>query len=477
MNHTNRRDFVRNLTLGAAGATIAGRFASAASAKPNIVVILADDQGYADVSFNPLHPKEVSTPNIDALAASGVRLTNGYASGHVCSPTRAGLMTGRYQQRFGIYTAGQGGSGVPLTEIMMPAYLAKAGYKSGMFGKWHQGLEPPYNPVNRGFDEFYGFMGRGGHDYFDLKSSAMGSPIQRGLDPIDDEGYLTTRITEESTDFIKRHKDGPFFAYVCYNAVHAPPQAPKEDIARYNTGDPARDILMAMLYHLDIGVGRIIQTLKDEGVYDNTLVFYLSDNGGAKTMMANNAPLRGFKQEDYEGGVRVPFLVSWPDRLKAGKKCDVPVISFDIMPTALAAAGIKQPTDKSHLLDGKNILPAIEGKTKKVHDFLCWNSADGKWAIRQGDWKLVGVKAQTELFNLKNDLGEKTNQFDKHPERVAQLMKTYNTWLDEMAEPIKGGFKRWDPKAVKAPAPPNKNKAAKLKAREEAKAKRDAEKK
>jgi len=483
--YLTRRDFLGNAGLaagafwgGAAFATAGLRSASggiAARERPNILVIVSDDQGYADVSYNNLHPKEVATPHTDTLARSGVTCRFGYTTGAVCSPTRAGLMTGRYQQRFGVYTAGAGGSGVPLEEVMFPEYLKKAGYVSGAFGKWHLGLTAPYNPVNRGFDEFYGFMGRGAHDYFDLKidNEKHGSPIYRNLKPISDKGYLTNRITDEAVSFIDKHKKKPFFAYVAYNAVHAPAQAPKKDIEKYDTGDPARDILMAMLKHLDDGVGRIIETLKKAGVYENTLVFYLSDNGGSRAMHANNRPLRGFKQQEYEGGVHVPFIVSWPARLKAGTTCDVPVASFDILPTAVAAVGVKLP--KNRIFDGKNILPALEGKTERIHDFICWNSGDGDWAIRRGDWKLVGIKAKVELFNLKNDLGETVDLAKKHPEKIQELKKVYNRWLDEMAEPLGGAFKRWEP--GKQSPKTRRNKAQKAKDRKKRRKSREGRKK
>ena len=285
--------------------------------QPNIVIILTDDQGYADVSYNPHSPPEVSTPHIDALADSSTICTQGYTSGHVCSPTRAGLMTGRYQQRFGIYTAGEGGSGVPLDEVFLPERLKPAGYVSGALGKWHLGLTEEYHAMYRGFDEFYGFMGRGAHPYFD--HSDMSHPIYRGLTPIKEEGYLTTRITEEAVDFINRHKAEPFFLYVAYNAVHAPPEAPEEDIKQV-TGDDTRDTLMAMIKHLDMGVGEIVNSLKKHSLFDNTLLIFLTDNGGSGTMHANNAPLRGFKQMDYEGGIHVPYIVSWPAELEGGKK-------------------------------------------------------------------------------------------------------------------------------------------------------------
>ncbi len=436
-----------------------------AEEKPKIVVILSDDQGYADVGYNPHHPQEVSTPHTDSLAREGIICTQGYTTGHVCSPTRAGLMTGRYQQRFGIYTAGEGGSGVPLDEVFLPQYLKSAGYVCGAFGKWHLGLTLEYNAVNRGFDEFYGFMGRGAHDYFDLKISDH--PIYRGTTPIEDQGYLTSRITEEAVSFIRRHKDEAFFLYVAYNAVHAPPQAPQEDIKDV-TGDDVRDTLMAMLQHLDHGVGEIVGTLKSEGLFDNTLLIYLTDNGGSAAMHANNAPLRGFKQQDYEGGIRVPLIVSWPARLPQHTTCDVPVFSIDVLPTALAAAGVSPPRDR--ILDGKNILPALAGKVDRLHEHMFWSSGgrEGKWAIRSETWKLVGQKGQIELFDLEADLGETTDLAGERPEKVAELTKLHDAWLAEMAEPASGGGKRWTPGT-----PPRVKRSQKEKQRQREQRRRD----
>ena len=419
-----------------------------AEEKTNIVIILTDDQGYADVSYNPHSPPEVNTPNIDALAHASFICTQGYTSGHVCSPTRAGLMTGRYQQRFGIYTAGEGGSGVPLDEVFIPQRLKPAGYVSGALGKWHLGLTEEYHAMNRGFDEFYGFMGRGAHPYFD--HSDMDHPIYRGLKPIKEEGYLTTRITEEAVDFINRHKEEPFFLYVAYNAVHAPPEAPEEDIKNV-TGDKKRDTLMAMIKHLDMGVGEIDRSLKKHDLFNNTLLVFLTDNGGSGAMNANNTPLRGFKQMDYEGGIHVPFIVSWPAQLEGGKECDVPMWSIDLFATALDAAGLPMPKDKR--LDGKSILPALKGETDKLHNELYWSSAGakGKWAIRSGNWKLVAEKNRMELFNLEKDLSETTDLAAKHPKVVSKLTAKYNAWLDEMADPVSKQEKRWYPDAV-APA-------------------------
>lgn len=399
--------------------------------KPNVIIIVADDQGYADVSFNPYHQKEVSTPNIDALAKSGITFTSGYASGFVCSPTRASLMTGRYQHRMGIYTAGEGGSGVPLDEKFIPQYLKPAGYVSAAFGKWHLGLTPEYNPVSRGFDYFYGFMGRGAHDYFKL-DDIEGGPLYRNLQPIKQEnGYLTTNLAAEAVSFIEKNKDKPFFAYVAFNAVHTPAQAPQQDIDKFNTGDSIRNILLAMLVHLDLGVGEIIKTLKKNKLYENTLVIYLSDNGGATAMHARNEPLRGNKQLNYEGGVRVPFLMSWPGKIKPSQEINIPVISFDLLPTVCAAAGVA--IEKSNKpLDGKNLLPLAFGKTNKLHDYLCWNGGDGQWAIRKDDWKIYGKNNRTELYDLKADLAEKNDLSKTNTAKLEELKTIYNNWLEEM---------------------------------------------
>jgi arylsulfatase A-like enzyme len=381
-------------------------------------------------------------------------------------------MTGRYQQRFGIYTAGEGGSGVPLDEVFIPQRLKPAGYVSGALGKWHLGLTEEYHAMNRGFDEFYGFMGRGAHPYFD--HSDMDHPIYRGLKPIKEEGYLTTRITEEAVSFINRHKEEPFFLYVAYNAVHSPPEAPDEDIKNV-TGNKKRDTLMAMIKHLDLGVGEIVSSLKKHNIFENTLLIFLTDNGGSKTMSANNAPLRGFKQMDYEGGVHVPFIVSWPAQLKGGKKCEVPMWSIDLFATALDAAGLPMPKEKP--LDGKSILPALKGETEKLHDEFYWSSAGekGKWAIRSGNWKLVAEKKRIELYNLKKDLSETTDLAAKYPKVVSELTAKYNAWLDEMADPMSKQPKRWSNATVE-PAKKMSNKEKKA-ARAKKKAQRIKERK
>ncbi len=426
---------------------------SAATSRPNIVVILTDDQGYADISLSPHHSKEVSTPHMDALAKDGVTFSQGYTSGHVCSPTRAGIMVGGYSQSVGVYTAGDGGRGFDPKKKIFPGYLP-AEYVSSAIGKWHLGLDEDYpelkwHAMNRGFTECYKFMGRGGHSYFDLRSDSnakFAHPIYRNKERINDEGYLTTRLTEEAVAFIDRNKKSPFFLYLAYNAVHAPAEAPEEDIKAYQKKFPGitkeRAILMAMLKHLDDGVGAVTGKLKKEGLFDNTLLFFLTDNGGSKSMSADNTPLRGFKQTLDEGGIRTPFIVSWPDKFKGGRTIDTPIISFDILPTALDALNA---TPEENDFAGKSILPLLTGKTTKHHKELFWSKGpENEWAVRRGDWKLHWIKGKIELINLAKDLTEKKNLADANPAKVTELSKAYDAWIGTMAEPISGKPKRVD---------------------------------
>lgn len=406
--------------------------------KPNIVIILADDQGNADVGFQR-SPSVIATPSIDKIAESGVVFTNGYASAYVCAPTRAGLLTGRYQQRFGFYTANDSRAGMPLSEITLADLLKKEGYRTGVFGKWHLGLQKEYHPLNRGFQDFYGFLGHGGHDYYNFTCTEEKNYecILRNITPVVDEGYLTDILAKEACSFIKTNsaKKNPFFLYLPFNAVHYPLQAPEEDIKRFNTGNRERDIQLAMIYRMDIAVGEVIKTLKNEGIYDNTLIFYFSDNGGAKVTSANNLPLRDFKQSVYEGGLRVPFVMSWPAKLKHAV-CNEPVISLDIMPTICAVLDIKLPDDR--IYDGKNMIPAAEGKLKQaLHEQLFWDGAQNRWAVREGKWKLVfDKKAKLELYDLEKDTSETNDLASAYPEKVNELDAKYKIWKAEMKTPM-----------------------------------------
>lgn len=412
-----------------------------AQTRPNIVVIVSDDQGYADISYNPAHKSHVDTPNMDNLANNGIYFTNAYLTGNTCAPSRAAIMTGRYQQRESIYDSGEGGSGLSLDATIFPEFLPTE-YTSAAFGKWHLGLTSEYSPASRGFDEFFGFLGRGAHDYFDLDNAD--EPLYRGLETTTAEGYLTNLLTDEAVAFIEREKDNPFFCYLAYNAVHTPAQAPAEDIARYNTGNDTRNILMAMLYHLDNGVGKVVQTLKDNNIWDNTIVIFLTDNGGARAMEADNAPLRGSKQTNYEGGIRTPFIFSWPNRYPNHKEISTPISAMDILPTILDATETALPTTKP--FDGKSMLPLMDGTVQKTHDKLYWNEGgiEGEWAVRDGNWKLVAIEDNIELFDLSTDPSESTNLANQNPEIVSSMISDYNEWLDEMPEP-KSQPKQWAP--------------------------------
>jgi arylsulfatase A-like enzyme len=431
-----RRDFLKKCAaVGAGGFILLNRPLKARiGRRPNIVLIVSDDQGYADVSCYD-HPQEVSTPNIDRLATEGVRLTDGYASAYVCAPTRAGLLTGRYQQRFGFYTGGDSRVGLPLSEVTVADLLKKEGYATGVVGKWHVGLEPEYRPLQRGFDEFYGFLGHGAHDYFELQITTEHNSIYRNDKPINDTGYLTDNLAREAVSFIERHHRRPFFLYLPFNAVHWPLQAPDDYVKRFNTGDENRDIYLAMLTSMDEAIGKVLDALKRTGADGNTLVIFFSDNGGARKNFANNGVLRDYKQTVYEGGIRVPFIVSWPGKLPRAAVCSEPVISVDIMPTILSAAGVGLPGDRVY--DGKDMLAALRGETTEpLHRALFWYDGTQQWAVRAGKWKLLSRKGSLELHDLEADISEKHNLAARRPDVVEELEGMYAEWRSQMGEQI-----------------------------------------
>ena len=335
--------------------------------KPNILFVVADDLGYADVGFQGC--KDIPTPHLDALATSGVRFTNGYVSGPYCSPTRAGLMTGRYQTRFGHEFNPGGRNGLPLGETTIADRLKAAGYVTGLVGKWHLGSLPQFHPQKRGFDEFFGFLG-GAHDYF------RSAGIRRGTEPVTDLDYTTDAFGREAVAFIERHKAEPWFLYLAFNAVHTPMQATDDRLAKFpGIGDKRRRTYDAMTLALDEAVGMVRKKLADTGLAQDTLLVFISDNGGP-TMPgttingSRNTPLRGSKRTTLEGGIRVPFVVSWPSHLKHGVY-DQPVIQLDAHATALAVAGVDVKPE--WMLDGVNLLPFLNReKTGKPHDALYW---------------------------------------------------------------------------------------------------------
>ncbi|MFO0945867.1 MAG: sulfatase [Planctomycetota bacterium] len=413
--------------------------ALAAGRKPNVVLIVADDLGYADLGFQG--GKEIPTPNLDGLAKGGVVCTNGYVTCPVCSPTRAGLLTGRYQQRFGHeYNPGNArvtGAevGLPMSQGTLPSALKADGYKTGMVGKWHLGVAEKFRPTQRGFDEFYGFLG-GAHQYTDLEVAGVES-IYRGNTPISESEYLTDAFAREATDFINRHATEPFFLYLPFNAVHTPMQATNKYLDRFKSiENEKRRSYAAMLSAMDDAVGAVLTRIHDLKLEDDTLVFFISDNGGPPSANAsNNGPLHGAKGSVWEGGIRVPFVVRWPSRVPAGKTYDKPVISLDIFPTILAAAGVSKPEQAK--FDGVNLLPFLSGeKQESPHDRLYWRFGS-QHALRQGNWKLVHVAGESDkLYDLVADLGETKNLATEKPETLSELQKAYASWNSELVEPL-----------------------------------------
>jgi arylsulfatase A-like enzyme len=423
---------------------------------PNILMIVGDDMGYADIGVHG--SRDIPTPNIDALSKAGIRFTDGYVTGAHCSPTRAALLTGRYQQRFGHEinpnaSAGPDG-GLPVTETTMADRLRSAGYRTALFGKWHLGSSERLHPFARGFDEFYGFLG-GDHSYFESSPTDQ-NPLYEGRTPVAASGYLTDVLTDRAVAFIKREKSRPFFLYLAYNAVHTPMHAPEKYLARFKgIADEQRRTYAAMMSAMDDGIGRTLAAIRAEGLEDNTLIFFFSDNGGptmAGTTIngAINTPLRGSKRQTWEGAIRVPFVIRWKGRLPEGKIDSRPVIQIDVLPTALAAAGVEPVPGWK--LDGVNLLPFLTGNAQgSPHEALYWRMF-GHMAIRKGRWKLVKtmdgpvLAADTsnpdlsgaQLFDLTTDIGEQHDLAASRPATVKELADDWLRWSHQMAKPLWG---------------------------------------
>ncbi len=406
--------------------------------QPNIVLIVADDLGYADLGIHG--SGEIATPQIDSIARSGIRFTNAYVSAPVCAPSRAGLLTGRWQDRFGFEGNPEPGAvwGLPVGEKTLADRLKAAGYATAVFGKWHLGEKPEFHPNNRGFDEFFGFLS-GMHSYFKANDPQWG-PILRGKDPAEPGKYLTLAIADESANFITRHKEKPFFLYAAFNAPHTPLEAPRNYLAKVaSIQDPKRRTYAAMVQALDDGVGTILEAIRQNGLEDKTVVFFISDNGGpilegAATNGSKNDPLRGGKAEVWEGGIRVPFFIRWPGHFSGGQVFDDPVISLDILPTALALVGV--PGDAS--LDGSNLLPWIDGKNPAPERGpFFWKFYD-QLAVREGTTKLVRPNAgkPMELYDLKADISESKNLAGAEKERVSDLKVRFDEWNRTNGQPL-----------------------------------------
>ncbi|MEO6246078.1 MAG: sulfatase-like hydrolase/transferase [Opitutaceae bacterium] len=415
---------------------------AATSSNPNILLIVSDDQGYADTGFQG--SKEIVTPHLDRLAASGIRFTNGYVTHSFCSPTRAGLLTGRYQQRFGhernpFYHPADHREGLPTPETLLPARLQPAGYATGWVGKWHLGAAPEFWPSRRGFAETYGFIG-GGHKYQDWKINPKIEylvPIERNDQAVEIPAHLTEAFGREGAAFVRRHTDQPWFLYLAFNAPHSPQEPTAERLARFAAiKDPLRQKYAAQVSLMDDAIGEALAALHESGQDSRTLVFFFSDNGGPVGKNgSDNTPLRGAKGSVYEGGFRVPFLMSWPGRLAAGTVEDRPVSSVDVFATSLALAGVPLPTDRKY--DSVNLLPYLTGENSGwPHERLFWRN--GKLlAIRDGDWKLVrGASPHDELYNLKSDLSETMDLATAQPAVAARLASALDAWNKELIDPV-----------------------------------------
>jgi arylsulfatase A-like enzyme len=423
--------------------------ARAAGRKPNIIVLLGDDMGYHDISVHG--STEIPTPNIDSIAKNGIRFTNGYVSGPYCSPTRSGLMTGRYQTRYGHeFNQGRGPMkfGLPLTETTVAQRLKGLGYATYAVGKWHLGDDLEYRPMKRGFDEFYGTVA---NTSFYHPPQFVDSRVGPEAKRVEDPAFYTTRAyAQRVTEIIDTNKDRPFFVYMAWNAVHAPLQAPQETLDRFkNARSEDRQYQAAMTAELDDGIGKILAKLRERKLEEDTLIFFLSDNGGPfPGIRTDNAPLKGYKSSTGEGGIRVPFLMQWKGRLPGGKVYDHPVIQLDIQPTALAAAG--GSVKKEWKLDGVNLFPHLDGKTSaRPHDTLYWRFGP-QWAIRKGDWKLLQAPEEkllpsvalpempigpVHLYDLSADIGESKDLSASRPDKVKELRAAWESWNKELAAP------------------------------------------
>ena len=435
MPHGNSSWQLLTLLLILALPAVATLSAAEAKRPPNIVIIVADDLGYGDLGY--LGGKDIPTPRIDALAHDSVRFSSGYVSGPYCSPTRAGLLTSRYQQRFGHeFNPGPNaaaGFGLSLEEKTLADRLKAVGYSTGIVGKWHLGNEEKFNPTKRGFDEFFGFLG-GAHGYFPEEGG--NNPILRGTEVVQESEYLTDAFTREAVSYIDRHKDKPFFLYLTYNAVHNPQHAKKEHLERFaSIADERRRTYAGMLTAMDEGIGRVLDKVKDAGLENDTLVTFISDNGGPPANGSTNGPLNGQKATTWEGGIRVPFLIKWPGQLPANQDYSQPVIQLDLGTTVLAAAEAK--VDDAQKLDGVNLLPYLKGENKDApHQSLYWRFGE-QIALRKGDWKLLKVRGdeQARLYNLKDDVGEKTDLAARNPELLSELQKEWDTWNATLVKP------------------------------------------
>lgn len=447
MKTLTRRGFVAGVGLAAAQTWMLGQSREVRAQapdeaspprdrRPNIVVFLADDLGYGDLGCHG--SIDLRTPRIDALAAQGTRFLNAYSAAPVCGPSRAGLLSGQHPCRYGFEFNGV--NELPTDLPLLPQVLRDAGYVTGIVGKWHLGEDAQRHPMRRGFDEFYGFLG-GQHPY---TATSPDRPLSqmRGFETTREDRYLTDAYAQESCDFVRRHRQRPFFLFVSFNAVHYPLQAPEQYLQR-NTHIPTgagrragrRRTYAAMVTAMDDAVGTVLDELDRAGLRDDTLVVFLSDNGGpTPEITASNAPLRGFKKDLWEGGVRVPMLARFPGKIAAGSDSTSVVSALDLLPTFAAAAGAALPATMS--LDGLDLLAPSNGEDDRNSSrALCWRFGK-QWAVRRGTWKLLRFQDEPwRLYDLANGPSELIDQARREPEQVAELAAIFTAWEARLQPP------------------------------------------
>ena len=425
---------------------------SSEDSPPNIIIIISDDQGYADVGFHG--SKEIFTPNIDRIAKNGVVFSQGYVSYAVCSPSRAGLITGRYQNRFG-YTRNillapkDSLMGLPISEQTLPEVLNNVDYKTKAIGKWHLGAHESLVPEKRGFDEFFGFL-IGGHRYFpndltlnDLTEASrqMDGYITRIYDNgrrINTKKYLTEELSDNAVKFIEDNAKDPFFLYLSYNAPHTPLQATERDLERNGHIDvEKRRTYAAMVSSMDDGVGLILDKLEEKNISENTIVVFFSDNGGVEWYnFSDNGPLRGIKGDFFEGGIRVPFTMQWPKKIKPGINYNKPIIALDVFATVVSAASAEKFIKNN--IDGVNLIPYINGDVNgSPHDYLFWKNPDKDIdVIRDNRYKYIRVKDDEYIFDLDNDLSEENNIINSSRHIYQELKLKFKEWEKDMIDPV-----------------------------------------
>lgn len=440
----------RKINLGARAIFALVPFASSgcdtdnSGVDPNVLIIILDDAGYNDFGF--MGCPDIETPNIDALVSDGVVLTDGHVTASVSGPSRCGILTGCYQQRGGYECNYEGRLGMSLENNTIADVFQDNGYKTICIGKWHQGDNPEYHPNQRGFDEFYGFIS-GARSYF-YRPDGVDAPdnrlnyIQHNGAQVEFDQYLTYQFGDTAINYINNVGDQPFMMYLSYNAVHGPFEATAEDLARFE-GHP-RQMLAAMTYAVDRSIGEVILALKASGKYDNTLIFFLSDNGGVSENNVSNYPLKGWKGNKYEGGHRVPFAVVYGDNLPQGTTYGGLCSSLDIFVTAIAAAGIEYD-GQGKPLDGVNIIPYINNdNSQEPHDYLFWRKYQQK-AVRWKDYKLIEVDGMgSVLYNIKEDLGESNDISVQHPEIRDNMLKQLRQWEGELVNPVLWSEGSWN---------------------------------